>query len=168
MGLLKHRTDLHLTVVDRPIATQVPSLSKKLGVEHMVTLTGRLSREELVSRYNRAALFVSPSLYEGFGLPAAEAMACGTPVLATTGGAFPEIIEDGKSGVLVPPGDPAALATEIERILDDSERRERLGEAGRKRIVDHFSWRDTAIGTEALYEEVLGASRRRVARSASR
>lgn len=168
LALLKHRTDLHLTVVDRPIATLVPSLSKKLGIEHMVTLTGRLSREDLVSRYNRAELLVSPSLYEGFGLPAAEAMACGTPVIATTAGAFPEVIEDGRSGILVPPGDPQALASAIERVLDDGELRARLGEEGRRRIVDNFSWRDTALGTEALYEEVLGASRRRAALSVSR
>ena len=168
LALLKHRMDLHLTVVDRPVADLVSALSERLGIEHMVTLTGRLSREDLVSRYNRAQLFVSPSLYEGFGLPAAEAMACGTPVLATTAGAFPEIIEDGTSGVLVPPGDVPALASAIERILDDSALQAKLSEEGRKRIVNHFSWRDTGIGTEALYEEVLGASRRQVARSASR
>jgi glycosyltransferase involved in cell wall biosynthesis len=168
LALLKHRTDLHLTVVDRSIATLVPSLSSKLGVEHMVTLTGRLSREDLVSRYNRAQLFVSPSLYEGFGLPAAEAMSCGTPVLATTAGAYPEIIEDGRSGVLVPAGDAPALAAGIERTLDDTALQARLGEEGRKRIVDHFTWRNTAIGTQALYEEVVRASRRPGARSASR
>jgi glycosyltransferase involved in cell wall biosynthesis len=168
LALLKHRTDLHLTVVDRSIANLVPTLSSKLGVEHMVTLTGRLSREDLVSRYNRAQLFVSPSLYEGFGLPAAEAMSCETPVLATLAGAYPEVIEDGKSGVLVPAGDAPALAAGIERMLDDVALQERLGKEARKRIVDHFSWRNTAIGTQALYEEVLAASRRPVARSASR
>lgn len=164
LALLKHRTDLHLTVVDRPIAKLVLAMSERLGIAHMVTLAGRLSQEDLVSRYNRAQLFVSPSLYEGFGLPAAEAMACGTPVLATTGGAFPEIIEDGTSGVLVPPGEAPALASAIERILDDSALQTKLGEEGRKRIVDHFSWRDTGIGTEALYERVLSANRRRAAR----
>ncbi len=166
--MLKHRTDLHLTVVDRSIANLVPTLSSKLGVEHMVTLTGRLSREDLVSRYNRTQLFVSPSLYEGFGLPAAEAMSCETPVLATLAGAYPEVIEDGKSGVLVPAGDAPALAAGIERMLDDVALQERLGKEARKRIVDHFSWRNTAIGTQALYEEVLSASRRPVARSVSR
>lgn len=168
LALLKHRTDLHLTVVDRPIAKLVPALSQELGIDHMVTLTGRLSREDLVSRYNRAQLFVSPSLYEGFGLPAAEAMACSTPVLATTAGAFPEVIEDGKSGVLVPPGDAPALARAIERILDDSTLQGQLGEEGRRRIVDNFSWRNTAVGTQALYEEVIGTSRRQAVRSASR
>jgi len=168
LALLKHRTDLHLTVVDRPIAALVPSLSKRLGVEHMVTLTGRLPREDLVKQYNQAELLISPSLYEGFGLPAAEAMACGTPVLATTAGAFPEIIEDGKSGVLVPAGDASALASAIERMLDEPALRKQLGLAGRQRILNNFSWRDTALGTEALYEEIVAASRRPVAQLAWR
>lgn len=168
LSLLKHRQDVHLTVVDRPIADLVPALSKELGIEHMVTVTGRLSREELVERYNRAEVFVSPSLYEGFGLPAAEAMACGTPVIATNAGAFPEVIEDGTSGVLVPPGDAPALARAIERVLDDSSLQAQLRDEGRRRIVNHFSWRDTALGTEALYKDVLGVSRRQAARSASR
>ena len=154
MGLLKHRRDLHLTLVDRPIATLVKSLAQELGIADRVTLTGRVSREELVQLYNRAQLFVSPSLYEGFGLPAAEAMACGTPVVATTAGAFPEVIEDGISGLLVPPGDPAALAGAIERVLDDTKLRQRLGRDGRRRIVDHFSWRETATRTLELYEDV--------------
>ena len=154
LALLRHRPELKLTVVDRPIARVVPELSKRLGIEDRVTITGRLTREELIEQYNRAQIFVSPSLYEGFGLPAAEAMACGAPVLATTAGAYPEVIEDGVSGVLVPPGDAGALADGIERILDDAELQRRLGEEGRRRIVDHFSWRETAVRTLALYEEV--------------
>ncbi|MEX0786673.1 MAG: glycosyltransferase family 4 protein [Dehalococcoidia bacterium] len=160
LALLKHRTDLRLTVVDRLHAYVVPLLARELGIEDRVTLTGRLIREELVRRYNQTQLFVSPSLYEGFGLPAAEAMACGTPVLATTAGAYPEIIEDGVSGVLVPPGDAPALAAAIERILADSELQLRLGQAGRRRIVDHFSWRQTALRTVDLYEEVRAKARR--------
>ena len=154
LALLRHRPELKLTVVDRPIARVVPELSEELGISDRVTITGRLSREELVEQYNRAQIFVSPSLYEGFGLPAAEAMACGAPVLATTAGAFPEVIEDGVSGLLVPPGDAGALADGIERILGDAELQRRLGEEGRRRIVDHFSWRETAVRTMALYEEV--------------
>lgn len=166
LALLKDRDDLHLTVVDRPIADLVPTLSRRLGIEHMVTVTGRLPREELVERYNRAQLFVSPSLYEGFGLPAAEAMACGTPVVATMAGAYPEIIEAGTSGVLVPPADAPSFARAIEQVLDDDAMQRRLGEQGRRRIVDHFSWRNTGVGTEALYQEVLAASRPRAVRSA--
>ncbi len=154
LALLKDRQDLRLTVVDRPIAFLVPSLAQQLGVADRVTVTGRLSVEELHQLYNRAQMLVSPSLYEGFGLPAAEAMSCGTPVLATTAGAFPEVIEDGVSGLLVPPADARALADGIERVMSDSDLRERLGAEGRRRIVDHFSWRQTGVRTQALYQEV--------------
>ena len=155
LALLRHRPELRLTVVDRDIAHVVPELSEELGIADRVTITGRLTKEELVAKYNSAQIFVSPSLYEGFGLPAAEAMACGAPVLATTAGAFPEVIEDGVSGVLVPPGNAGALAEAIERILADDGLQQRLGDEGRRRIVDHFSWHETALRTMDLYEEVL-------------
>ena len=154
LALLKDRRDLHLTIVDRSIAALVPMLAEELGIEDRITLTGRISREELIRLYNQTQLFVSSSLYEGFGLPAAEAMACGTPVVATTAGAYPEVIEDGRSGLLVPPGDAPALAESIGRVLDDAQLRQRLGQEGRRRIMGHFSWRETAKHTLALYEEV--------------
>ncbi|MCH7838576.1 MAG: glycosyltransferase family 4 protein [Chloroflexi bacterium] len=155
LALLKGRRDVRLTVVDRPEASLVPELAGELGIGDRVKLTGRVSREELVRLYNTTQLLVSPSLYEGFGLPAAEAMACGTPVVATTAGAFPEVIEQGVSGLLAPPADAPALAKTIERVLDDSRLRRRLREAGRQRIVDHFSWRETAQRTLAVYRDVL-------------
>jgi glycosyltransferase involved in cell wall biosynthesis len=154
LALIKDRRDFHLTVVDRPIAYTVPALAEELGIQDRVHITGRVSRDELVRLYNEAQILVSPSLYEGFGLPAAEAMACGTAVVATTAGAFPEVIEDGVSGLLVPPQDAHALADAIERLLDDSFLRQRLGRDARMRIVDHFSWRETAIQTLALYQDV--------------
>ena len=155
LGLLKERRNFRLTIVDRSNAFMAPLVARELGIEDRVTITGRVDREQLVRLYSETQLLVSPSLYEGFGLPAAEAMACGTPVLATTAGAFPEVIEDGVSGLLVPPGDAQALADAIEGLMDDSELRTRLGQEGRRRIVDHFSWRETATRTLALYEDVL-------------
>lgn len=155
LALLNGRRDLHLTVVDRPIAWAVPSLARELGIEDRVTVTGRVSRDELVRLYNEAEVFVSPSLYEGFGLPAAEAMACGAPIIATTAGAFPEVVEDDVSGLLVPPGDAQALADAIDRVLGDGLLQRRLGREGRRRIVEHFSWRETAVQTLALYQQVL-------------
>ncbi|HWQ28763.1 MAG TPA: glycosyltransferase family 4 protein, partial [Dehalococcoidia bacterium] len=104
MAILKARGfDCQLTFVDRPNAEMAPRMVSELGIEDRVTFTGRLSLENLVLAYNQAQLVVSPSLYEGFGLPAAEAMACGTPVIATTAGAFPEIVADGETGLLVRP-----------------------------------------------------------------
>jgi len=160
LALVKDRRDFHLTVVDRPIAYTVPALAQELGIADRVTLTGRVSRDELVRLYNEAQILVSPSLYEGFGLPAAEAMACGTPVIATTAGAFPEVIEQGVSGLLVPPGDAGALKDAIDRVLDDPSLRRQLGQEARRRIVEHFSWRETAVRTDALYREVLRGRRR--------
>ncbi|MCH8995283.1 MAG: glycosyltransferase family 4 protein [Chloroflexi bacterium] len=154
LALLKDRRNFRLTIVDRSNAFMAPLVARELGIEDRVTITGRVDREQLVRLYSETQLLVSPSLYEGFGLPAAEAMACGTPVLATTAGAFPEVIEDGVSGLLVPPGNAQALADAIEGLMDDSGLRTRLGQAGRRRIVDHFSWRETATRTLALYEEV--------------
>jgi glycosyltransferase involved in cell wall biosynthesis len=157
LGRLKDRLEFHLTVVDRPVAKLVPRLAAELGIQSRVSLLGRVTRDELVRLYNEHQILVSPSLYEGFGLPAAEAMACGTPVIATTAGAFPEVIEDGVSGLLTNPGDADALAREIEALLADPERRRQLGVAARQRIIDRFSWRETALGTLALYQEVKGS-----------
>jgi glycosyltransferase involved in cell wall biosynthesis len=155
MALLKDRRDVHLTVVDRSIAHVVPTVARELGIEDRVTVTGRVEKDELIRLYNRAQVFVSPSLYEGFGLPAAEAMSCGTALVATTAGAFPEVVEDGLSGLLVRPRDAEALAGAIERLLEDPMLRARLGQEARKRIVERFSWRQTGVRTLELYEDVL-------------
>jgi glycosyltransferase involved in cell wall biosynthesis len=164
VALLQQRgKSVRLTVVDRPNAYLVPKLASELGIGDCVTLTGRVSQEELIQLYNQTEVFVSPSLYEGFGLPAAEAMACGAPLIATTAGAFPEVVEDGVSGMLVQPGDAGALADAIEGLLNDAAERQRLGYEGRKRIIERFSWRETAIGTQALYEDVLDQWKARLA-----
>jgi len=144
-----------LVVVDRAEAQVVRSCARELGVEERVTLTGRLSRQELAEEYNRAELFVSPSLYEGFGLPAAEAQACGTPVIATTAGALPEVVADGESGLLVSPGNVTELARALERLLDDRELANRLGAAAARRIAREFTWTRTAERTLVLYREVI-------------
>jgi glycosyltransferase involved in cell wall biosynthesis len=109
---------------------------------------------------------VSPSLYEGFGLPAAEANACGVPVVATTAGAFPEVIADEETGILVPPAEAGALADAIAALLADPARRAAMGAAGARRIAEQFSWRVCAQRTALLYEEVLAS--RRAGRTATR
>lgn len=99
-----------------------------------------------------------PSLYEGFSLPAAEAMATGTPLVATTGGAIPEVAgPDGETCLAVPPADAGALAEALGRLLGDAELRERLGAAGRARVLARFTWKQAAIGTAALYREAIAA-----------
>ena len=154
--LLKEDIPLKLTIVDDPDPDEgfAPYLVRKYGLEDSVSFTGRLTTPELVKHYCRAEIAVTASTYEGFGLPAAEAMACSTPVVATTAGALPEVVEDGVTGILVPPANPPALSAAIKRLLGDEALRWRMGEAGRKRVERHFSWRETAQRTIEVYSEV--------------
>ncbi len=161
LALLRDEVPFNLTLVDREEKDLkvVPPLVREHGLKNRVMYTGRISSEELVRVYRRSQVLVSPSLYEGFGLPAAEAMACGLPVVATNAGAFPEVIEDDVTGVLVPPAEPRALADAIRRLLADADLCRRMGEAGRRRVEERFTWRETARRTVELYEEVLGRHR---------
>ncbi|HEX4528894.1 MAG TPA: glycosyltransferase family 4 protein, partial [Acidimicrobiia bacterium] len=117
-----------------------------------------VTTERIVELYAEAEVAVVPSLYEGFSLPTIEAMACGVPVVATTGGALPEVVgTDGETGLLVPPGEPDALALALLRALGDADLRARLGAAGRARVLDKFTWRATAVGTVENYRALLDA-----------
>ncbi len=153
---LRGQLPFHLRVVHRPAAQIAHRLVQELGLHGRVSFMEQLSTDELVRQYNRAQLLVSPSLYEGFGLPAAEALACGIPVVATTAGALSEIVEDGVTGVLVPPGQVEPLAGAIRSLLEDPARCRAMGDAGARRIRERFNWRRTAEETLALYEDVLG------------
>ncbi len=159
-GELSQEMDFRLLFKDKKEKDMkvVPPLVWKHGLQRFVEYIPRLSTDELVRLYNSAQILVSPSLYEGFGLPAAEAMACGTAVIATTAGAFPEFVEDGRTGVLVPPGDAGALAAAIKSLLLHPERCQRMGAAASEHIRTHFTWQRTAKETEALYREVLGSA----------
>lgn len=156
LGLLKDEREFRLTLVDnfRWNLKLAPEMVRALGLSSRVDFAGRVSTERLVQLYNEAALVVSPSLYEGFGLPAAEAMACGRPIVATTGGAFPEIVTHGETGWMVPPGDARALAEAIRLMLDSPDLRASLGAAGRRAIIERFSWRKAAEETLAVYDEI--------------
>ncbi len=131
----------------------VTRLIKDLGIGRLVKFTGRISNEEFVRQYARAAVAVVPSIYEGFGLPAGEAMACGAPLVSTTGGALPEVVGDG--GVLVPPGDPASLTRAIVDVLDHPELARRLSEAGYRRVQNHLTWKAAAQKTAQVYRSVI-------------
>ena len=157
---LRDSTDYHLTLVDRPRQQLklVPRLLRRYGLSTRVRFTGRVTTPQLVRHYCRAQISVCPSLYEGFGLPAAEAMACGLPLVATSGGALPEVVEDGVTGILVPPGDARALAEAMDNLMRDAQLRRRMGQAGRQRILEKFSWRKTALQTEAVYRQVCQPS----------
>lgn len=157
LHLLRNGVNVKLTVIGSPAPNgQNLQFIKKYGLEDLVTFTGRVTMAELIQRYSAAEICVVPSLYEGFGLPAAEAMACRLPVITTTGGALPEVVgRDGETGILVPPADSAALATAIKRLLDDEHLRLKMGEAGRKRIERNFTWEQAAKKTIEVYQEVM-------------
>ncbi len=154
---LKDKAEVKLTIVGTaPPDSQPARLIHEYGLEHTVTFTGAIEREELARLYAAAEIAVSPSLYEGFGFPAAEAMSSGIPVIATSAGALPEVVgKDGETCILVPPAEPDALAAAIKRLLNDQPLRKRLGEAGRKRVYQNFSWKQAARKTIAVYEELL-------------
>jgi glycosyltransferase involved in cell wall biosynthesis len=136
-----------------PLPSYGSKLVRKLNLDGMVRFTGRLTREQLAQHYAAARIAVVPSLYEGFGLPAAEAMACGTPVIATTGGALPEVV--GNAGVLVPPANADALAAAIRQLLNDQRAQQRMSEAGKRRVREQFNWEQAARKTLDVYREVL-------------
>jgi glycosyltransferase involved in cell wall biosynthesis len=151
------RDDVHLVVVGRPKPkSRIPGLIDRLGLGDAVTFVGGVTTERIVELYAEAEIACVPSLYEGFSLPAIEAMACGVPVVGTTGGAVPEVIgADNDTGLLVAPRDPSALAAAILRGLNDAALRARIGTAGRTRVLDRFTWRRTAEGTVEHYRALL-------------
>ncbi|MEU0459060.1 glycogen synthase [Streptomyces sp. NPDC006129] len=116
-----------------------------------------LPRPEVIQLLTHAALFVCPSVYEPLGIVNLEAMACGTPVVASAVGGIPEVVDDGRTGLLVPAGDgfEAGLARAMGTVLGDPEAARRMGEAGRERAVGEFGWDAVARRTVRLYEEIV-------------
>jgi glycosyltransferase involved in cell wall biosynthesis len=151
------RPDAELVVIGRPQDDgPVRRALATLGLEAAVRFVSGVTDEAIVRLYAEAEVAVVPSLYEGFSLPAVEAMACGVPLVATTGGAIPEVVgRGGDTGVLVPPGDGGALAAALLDLLADPAARARIGAAGRERARARFTWRATAAATVAQYREVL-------------
>jgi glycosyltransferase involved in cell wall biosynthesis len=142
------REDVHLVVIGKPKdGSKIPSILDRLALTPHVTFVSGVTTERIVDLYAECELAVVPSLYEGFSLPAIEAMSCAAPLVTTTGGALPEVVgEDGETALTVPPGDPSALAVAILRMLADPGLRAHLGAAGRARVLDRFTWRRTAQG----------------------
>jgi glycosyltransferase involved in cell wall biosynthesis len=145
-----------LTIIGTPQKDgKVEKLVKQLDMSSYVNFTGRIDHEKFVREYAKAELAVVPSLYEGFGLPVGEAMACRVPVISTTGGALPEVAGD--AAKLVPTGDANALKQAILELLEDSKQRESLAEKGYKRVLSEFTWEKTAIKTTEAYKELINA-----------
>ena len=139
--------------------------ARALGIADRVDVVGRVPVDTLIGLYRRAALVAVPSLFEGFGLPAAEAMACGTPVVASAAGALPEVIRTGGGGILVAPGSADALARGIADLLAQPAARAELGTLGRKGVLAAYAWPRVAERTATVYAEVLSERRGRPART---
>ena len=154
---LRTEREITLTVIGHPKAGgRAAEAIERLGLGDAISWVSGLSDERIVELYAEAALAVVPSLYEGFSLPAVEAMATGTCLVATTGGALPEVTGgDGESVLSCAPGDVDALVATIRRGLDDAHLRNRVGAAGRARVVERWSWRHCAQLTVDQYREVL-------------
>ncbi len=116
--------------------------------------------DDMIQLYSHAAVFCCPSVYEPFGIINLEAMACEIPVVASAVGGILEVVEDGVTGLLVPPRQPRALAAALNLVLGDRDRAEAMGRAGRARVEQHFSWVSVAARTERLYAEAIEQFRR--------
>jgi glycosyltransferase involved in cell wall biosynthesis len=150
---------LKLIVVGMPKKkSPIHRLIRELGIGQHVHFTGRIPQDEYLKQFARAWAVVVPSLYEGFGFPAGEAMACAAPVISTTGGALPEVV--GQAGLLVPPGDHLALAKAIAGVCDEPKRAAALSQAGYKRVMTHFTWEAAARKTVAAYLRTIDDYRR--------
>ena len=154
---LRTERDVELVLVTKPTeGGRTEQMIERLGLEDAVTFMHGLSDIELVEVMGSAELACVPSLYEGFSLPTAELMACETPLVVSRAGAIPEVVgPDGECAVLVKPGDVGELHDAIADLLDDPERRARMGAAGRRRVLDKFSWRAVAVATAAAYERAI-------------
>jgi glycosyltransferase involved in cell wall biosynthesis len=156
-ALAKLRTErpARLTVVGsaRPGGPAEAALDR-LGLREAVRFTGRVPERELVELLQRAAVVAIPSLYEGFSLPAIEAMACAAPLVTTDAGALPEVVGT-RAGLRVRAGNVGELTAALNLVLDSPALGEQLGRAGRRRVIENYTWRATAQRTADWYAEVL-------------
>jgi glycosyltransferase involved in cell wall biosynthesis len=156
LAKLRSERNVRLTIIGKPKSGKSADLIDSLGLRDCIDFVSGVSDERIVELYAESELAVVPSLYEGFSLPAIEAMCTGTCLVATDGGALPEVTgRDNDTVLSCPAGDADALAAAIRRGLDDAALRERIGAAGRQRVVERWSWRHCAELTVAQYREVL-------------
>ena len=121
-----------------------------------------LPKSEVIQLLTHATVFACPSVYEPLGIVNLEAMACGTAVVGSRTGGIPEVVVDGETGLLVPPGEPEALAVALNALLGDPDRAEAMGQAGRKRAVAEFGWPAIAAQTAELYDELAHSGLKRL------
>jgi glycosyltransferase involved in cell wall biosynthesis len=156
MAKLRTERDVTLTIIGKPRPGHSMDLIDSYGLAPHIEFVSGVSDERIVELYAEAEMAVVPSLYEGFSLPAIEAMCTGTPLVATDGGALPEVTgADGDTVLQCPAGDKDALAAAIARGLDDAALRARIGEAGRQRVLERWTWKKCAEQTVEQYRDVL-------------
>jgi glycosyltransferase involved in cell wall biosynthesis len=159
---VEHDLELQLVAKLEPNGP-TEKLIAELGISDIVHTSSGLSDEELAALFASAEIACIPSLYEGFSLPAVEAMASGTPIVASRAGALPEVLgPDGECADLVTPGDVGELIDALGRQLESPERRQWLGTAGRRRALDVFSWESVAAQTVRVYEQAIARTGRRI------
>ena len=154
---LRTERNVELVIIGRPTEGSASAdLFAELGLTDCVSWVHGVSDERIVELYSEAEVAVVPSLYEGFSLPAIEAMSCGVPLVTTTGGALPEVAgSHGETCFQVPPGDSEALAAMLGTVLDQPDVRDRVGANGRQRVIDQWSWHHTAEQTVDQYRALL-------------
>ena len=156
-ALAEEFPNLHLNILGKVNEGGTASkLIEELKLGSKISFFSDISTSELVMLYAKASCAVVPSLYEGFGLPAGEAMACEVPVISTDGGALPEVV--GEAGLIVRAGDHEVLKESIARLLRNPDLRKEYGEKGRERIIEKFSWYRCAKQMESLYLKSLETS----------
>jgi glycosyltransferase involved in cell wall biosynthesis len=136
---------------------QLERRSAELGVASRVRFPGKLAHEQIPAALARLDVFALPSIVpEAFGVAAVEAAAVGRPVVASQVGGLPEVVRDGETGFLVPPGDATALADRLRTLAADPALRARMGAAGRELVASRYDWRENARRMEALYRALTG------------
>ena len=151
--LLKDFPELELIVIGKLRDGPTSKELNKRGIKNKVKFVSDLTSNQIAELYAESTIAVSPSVYEGFGFPAGEAMSCGIPLVSTNGGSLPEVVGD--AGIIVNHSDPASLHQGIKQLLDNDEKRLVYGKMGRKRVLDKFTWKRAAQELVNVYKEAI-------------
>ena len=151
--LLKDFPELELIVIGKLRDGPTSKELNKRGIKNKVKFVSDLTSNQIVKLYAESTIAVSPSVYEGFGFPAGEAMSCGIPLVSTNGGSLPEVVGD--AGIIVNHSDPASLYQGVKQLLDNDEKRLVYGKMGRKRVLDKFTWKRAAQELVNVYKEAI-------------
>lgn len=156
------KPNVHLTLAGSGSMTKkLKNLIKQLRLENNVTMCGFINNKEMFSFLSRHDIMVMPSFQEAFGVAVLEASAVGLPVIAGNVGGVPEVLDDNKTGMLIEPGDPEALAMAIMKLADNAELRKSMGDAGRKLVGEKYLWESSLDKIAALYNKMISGDYKR-------